>query len=78
VGRKCFTLALMTEGRSDQWFLLADPKRELNRSLGARRDAATDFDRLGLTVALERLRKVPAYRRWVTDLERVMKELRFL
>jgi uncharacterized protein DUF4276 len=57
---------------------VADPKALLKAALGGRRDAERDFDRLGQTVALERLGKVPAYRRWVSDLRTAMERLRFL
>ncbi|MGY1453787.1 DUF4276 family protein [Streptomyces sp. SS8] len=57
---------------------VADPKVLLNTALGGRRDAERDFDRLGQTVALERLWKVPAYRRWCGDLRKAMERLRLL
>lgn len=57
---------------------VADPKAALKAALGGRRDAERDFGRLGQTVALDVLRKVPAYRRWADELRRAMEQLRFL
>ena len=57
---------------------IADPKAVLNAALGSRRDAERDFGKLGQTVALEALWKVPAYRQWVTELRAAMELLRFL
>lgn len=57
---------------------IADPKAVLNAALGARRDAERDFGKLGQTVALDALWKVPAYRRWATELRTAMKLLHFL
>lgn len=57
---------------------VADPKALLKTALGGRRDAERDFDRLGQTVALEMLWKVPAYRRWIVELRTAMERLRFL
>ncbi|MEV7861753.1 DUF4276 family protein [Streptomyces hirsutus] len=56
----------------------ADPKAVLRTALGGRRDAERDFGRLGQAVALESLRKVPAYRAWTAELRRAMEGLRFL
>ncbi|MEF9903401.1 DUF4276 family protein [Streptomyces sp. P9-A2] len=56
----------------------ADPKAVLKAALGGRRDAERDFGRLGQTVALDALRKVPAYRAWTAELRRAMERLRFL
>ncbi|GAB3179470.1 hypothetical protein GCM10027162_31990 [Streptomyces incanus] len=56
----------------------ADPKAVLRAALGGRRDAERDFGRLGQTVALDALRKVPAYRAWTAELRRAMEQLRFL
>ncbi|MFF0104581.1 hypothetical protein [Streptomyces hirsutus] len=50
----------------------------LRTALGGRRDAERDFGRLGQAVALEELRKVPAYRAWTAELRRAMERLRFL
>ncbi|GGW42885.1 hypothetical protein GCM10010340_21150 [Streptomyces griseoloalbus] len=57
---------------------VADPKAVLKAALGGRRDAERDFGRLGQTVALDALSKVPAYRRWTAELRRAMEGLRFL
>ncbi|MFF3892108.1 DUF4276 family protein [Streptomyces sp. NPDC001812] len=57
---------------------VADPKVVLKVALGGRRDAERDFGRLGQTVALDALRKVPAYRVWTDELRRAMERLRFL
>lgn len=57
---------------------VADPKSLLKAALGGRRDAERDFGRLGQTVALDALGKVPAYRRWTTELRGAMERLRFL
>ncbi|MGK5450320.1 hypothetical protein [Streptomyces radiopugnans] len=57
---------------------VADPKVLLKTALGGRRDAERDFDRLGQTVALERLWKVLTYRRWCGDLRKAMERLRLL
>ncbi|MET8243317.1 hypothetical protein ABZV31_02080 [Streptomyces sp. NPDC005202] len=57
---------------------VADPKAMLKAALGGRRDAERDFDRLGQTVALDMLWKVPAYRRWIGELRAAMERLRFL
>ncbi|MEV0302514.1 hypothetical protein [Streptomyces prasinus] len=56
----------------------ADPKAVLRAALGGRRDAERDFGRLGQTVALDALRKVPGYRAWTAELRRAMERLRFL
>ncbi|MFC5953621.1 DUF4276 family protein [Streptomyces pratens] len=56
----------------------ADPKAVLKAALGGRRDAERDFGRLGQTVALDALRKVPAYRAWTAELRRAMERLHFL
>ncbi|MFE9926340.1 hypothetical protein ACFYQA_33675 [Streptomyces sp. NPDC005774] len=56
----------------------ADPKAVLKVALGGRRDAERDFGRLGQTVALDTLCKVPAYRTWTAELRRAMERLRFL
>jgi hypothetical protein len=57
---------------------VADPKAVLRAALGGRRDAERDFDLLGQTVALERLWKVPAYRRRCGDLQKARERLRLL
>lgn len=57
---------------------VADPKALLKAALGGRRDAEGIFDRLGQTVALDMLAKVPAYRRWLSELRTAMERLRFL
>ncbi|MEV7870923.1 hypothetical protein AB0P17_33600 [Streptomyces sp. NPDC088124] len=57
---------------------IADPKAALKAALGGRRDVESSFDRLGQTVALEKLLKLPAYRRWFSELATAMRELRFL
>ncbi|MFE1308046.1 hypothetical protein [Streptomyces sp. NPDC058755] len=57
---------------------VADPKAVLNAALGGRRDAERDFGKLGQTVALDALWKVPAYRRWIADLRTAMEQLHFL
>jgi hypothetical protein len=57
---------------------VADPKAVLKVALGGRRDAERDFDRLGQTVALEKLGKIPAYRRWLDELRTAMEGLRLL
>ncbi|WP_052865077.1 hypothetical protein [Streptomyces niger] len=57
---------------------VADPKAVLKAALGGRRAPEHDVDRLGQTVALERLAKVPAYRRWLSDLRAVREQLHFL
>lgn len=57
---------------------IADPKAVLRAALGGRRDAERDFDRLGQTVALDMLSKIPAYRRWLGELRTAMERLRFL
>ncbi|GHH94928.1 DUF4276 family protein [Streptomyces capillispiralis] len=57
---------------------VADPKAVLKAALGGRRDAERDFGRLGQTVALDALGKVPAYRRWTAELRRAMEGLRLL
>jgi hypothetical protein len=57
---------------------LADPKAVLKAALGGRRAPEQDFDRLGHTVSLERLRKLPAYRRWLDEFRTAMQHLRFL
>ncbi|WP_217164015.1 DUF4276 family protein [Streptomyces sp. AC512_CC834] len=57
---------------------VADPKVMLRAALGGRRDAERDFGRLGQTVALDALGKVPAYRRWTTELRRALERERYL
>ncbi|MFE7811792.1 hypothetical protein ACFU5P_07395 [Streptomyces sp. NPDC057433] len=56
----------------------ADPKAVLKAALGGRRDAERDFGRLGQTVALDALCKVPAYRAWSDEPRRARERLRFL
>ncbi|QKW09348.1 DUF4276 family protein [Streptomyces sp. NA04227] len=55
-----------------------DPKKALAQALGPRHQPEYEFDRLGQTVSLDIMERVPAYNRWVSDLKTVMKELRFL
>ncbi|MEW1721841.1 DUF4276 family protein [Streptomyces sp. NPDC093109] len=57
---------------------IADPKAVLKAALGGRREVERSFDRLGRTIALEKLLKLPAYRRWLDELRTAMQELRFL
>lgn len=57
---------------------VTDPKAVLKTALGGRRDVERDFDRLGQTVALDKLGKVAAYQRWVGELRAAMEHLRFL
>ncbi|MGW5210086.1 DUF4276 family protein [Streptomyces sp. NPDC004051] len=57
---------------------IADPKAVLKAALGGRRDAEHDFARLGQTVALDALGKVPAYRRWTAELRAEMGRQRLL
>jgi hypothetical protein len=71
-------------GRDSTWEIphdvekIADPKAVLKAALGGRRDVERGFDRLGQTVALERLLKLSAYRRWFGELRTAMEELRLL
>ncbi|MGW2123797.1 hypothetical protein [Streptomyces sp. NPDC001758] len=51
---------------------IADPKAVLKAALGGRRDPEHDFARLGQTVALDELGKVPAYRRRTAELRAEM------
>ncbi|MHA6763028.1 hypothetical protein [Streptacidiphilus sp. PAMC 29251] len=56
---------------------IADPKRVLGDVLrGA--DAMTVLGRLGRDVRLDRLQLIPAYRAWLDELTRALKELHFL
>lgn len=57
---------------------VADPKAVLKVTLGGRRDAEHDFARLGQTVALDALGRVPAYRRWTGELRAEMERQRLL
>ncbi|MFJ7997858.1 DUF4276 family protein [Streptomyces sp. NPDC096310] len=57
---------------------IADPKAVLKAALGGRRDVERGFDRLGQTVALEKLAKLPAYRHWLGELSTAMQRLRIL
>ena len=57
---------------------VADPKAVLKTALGGRRAPERDFDRLGQTVTLDALRKLPAYRRWTDELRTALERERFL
>ncbi|MFC1429988.1 hypothetical protein ACEZDB_04860 [Streptacidiphilus sp. N1-3] len=54
-----------------------DPKKLLREVLGGA-DAMPVLGRLGRDVRLDRLQQIPAYRAWLAELTRALKELHFL